>query len=62
MNAAGRTLEYATGRVSNVAAFAYRRMNAELELLGHRDLDLCVFARGPEDTHALDTAFRSNNR
>ena len=37
-------------------------MNAQLELLGHRDLDLRVFARRPKDADALDATFRSDNR
>ena len=37
-------------------------MNAQLELLGHRDLDLRVFARGPKDADALNTTFWSDNR
>src|SRR5262249_29718966 len=57
-----RALQYATGRIGDVAAFAYWRMNAELELLGHRDLDLRVFARGSENTHAFDATFRSDDR
>ena len=37
------------------------RMHAELELLGHRDLDLRVFARRPEHAHALDPALRPDD-
>ena len=37
------------------------RMHAELELLGHRDLDLRVFPRRPEHAHALDAAFRPDD-
>ena len=37
-------------------------MHAELELLGHRDLDLRIFARRPKDADALDAAFRSDDR
>jgi len=59
---AGWTFQYATGRVCNVTAFADRRMNAQLELLGHRDLDLRVFARGPKDADALNATFRSDDR
>src|SRR5262245_36984614 len=62
LDAALRTLQYATGRIRDVAALADGRSNAELELLSHCDLDLSVFARGSEDTDPLDTAFRSNNR
>ena len=38
------------------------RMHAELELLGHRDLDLRVFPRRPEHAHALDAALRPDER
>ena len=62
LDAAVRTFQHATGRVRDVAAFADRRMNAQLELLGHRDLDLRVFARGPKDADALNATFRSDNR
>ena len=62
LDAAGRAFERATGRVRDVAAFADGRMNAELELLGHGDLDLRVFARGPKHADALDAAFRPDNR
>ena len=62
LHAAGRTFERAAGRVRDVAALADGRMNAELELLGHRDLDLRVFARGPEHADALDATFRSDDR
>src|SRR5262249_14940912 len=37
-------------------------MDAELELLGHRDLDLRVLSRRPEDADALDAALRPDNR
>ena len=37
-------------------------MNAELELLGHRDLDLRVLSGRPENADALDAALRSDNR
>ncbi len=53
--------ERAAGRVRDVAALADGRMHAELELLGHRDLDLRVFARRPEHAHALDAAFRPDD-
>ena len=36
-------------------------MHAELELLGHRDLDLRVFARRPEHADALNATFRSDD-
>src|SRR4029453_15323999 len=62
LNAAFRTFQYATGRVRNVAAFADGRRNAELELFGHRNLNLSVFARGSKNTDALNAAFRSNDR
>src|SRR6478672_8106911 len=61
-DAAAWTFQYATGRIGDVAAFADRRMNAQLELLGHCDLDLRVFARGPKDADTLNATFRSNNR
>ena len=35
--------------------------DAELELLGHRDLDLRVLARRPEHAHALDAALRPDD-
>src|SRR6188472_2692581 len=62
LDATVRTFQYATRRVRNVAAFADRRMNAQLELLGHRDLDLRVFARGPKDADPFNATFRSDNR
>ena len=55
------TFERAAGRVGDVAALADRRMHAELELLGHRDLDLRVFPRRPEHAHAFDAAFRPDD-
>jgi len=58
---AGRTFEGATGRVGNVAALAHRRMHPQLELLGHRDFDLRVFARGSEHANAFNSTFRSND-
>ena len=45
LDAAARSFRATTGRVRNVAAFADTKLDAQLELLGHRDLDLGVFAR-----------------
>src|SRR5438270_1315859 len=52
--AAGFTFERAAGGIGDVTALANGRLDAELELLGHRDFDLGVFARRPEHAHALD--------
>ena len=60
-HAASRTFKNAARSICNVAAFTDRRMNAELELLGHRDLDLRVFACRAQDANALNATFRSNN-
>src|SRR2546423_3933227 len=62
LDAAGGTLKRAAGRVRNIAAFTDRRMNAELELLGHRDLHLRIFPRGPKNADTLNTTFRSDDR
>ena len=61
LHAAGRAFERAAGRVRDVAALADGRMHAELELLGHGDLDLGVLARRPEHAHALDAALRPDD-
>src|SRR3954468_7010902 len=44
-----RSFQRATGRALDVARLADRRLNPELELLGHRDLDLRRLARGSKD-------------
>src|SRR5262249_18705474 len=62
LNTAFPTLQYATGRIRDVSAFADGRMNAELELFGHCDLDLCVFAHGSKNANTLNPTFRPNNR
>ena len=62
LNAAFRTLQYTTGRIRNVAAFADRRMNAKLELFSHRDLDLRVFARRAKDANTFNATFRPHDR
>ena len=62
LDAAGWTLENAAGRICNITAFADGWINAEFELLGHRDLDLRVFARGSKNADALHATFRSDDR
>ena len=61
LHAAGRAFERAAGRVRDVAALADRRMNAELELFGHRDLDLRELARRAEHADAFDAALRPDD-
>src|SRR5215510_6364604 len=53
LHAAGRTFERATGTVRNVTALTNGRVHAELELFGHRNFDLRVFARRAKDAHAF---------
>ena len=62
LDAASWTFECAARRVYDVAAFADGRMNPELELLGHGDLDLRVFPRRPKNADALNATFRTDNR
>src|SRR5678815_5669311 len=62
VHGAGRTFQRTTGCVCDVAALTNWWMNTELELLGHRDLDLGVLARGAENTDALDLPLRPDNR
>src|SRR5690242_18353317 len=57
----GRAFKRATGSVRDIATLANRRMDAELELLGHRDLNLRIFARGTENPDALDSTFWSDD-
>src|SRR5262249_53287309 len=59
LHTASGTFQSATRRIFNIAALANRRMNAELELFGHRNLDLSVFARRAENANAIDFAFWS---
>jgi hypothetical protein len=58
----GRAFEGAAGRVLDVAALADGRVHAELELFGHRDLDLRDLAGRPEHAHALDAPLRAGDR
>ena len=51
-----RAFERDARRVGEVARFADRRLDAELELLGHGDLDLGFLARRAEHAHILDLA------
>ena len=44
-----------------IAGLADGRMDAELELLGHRDLHLRGLADRPQHAHAFDPAFRSDD-
>ena len=60
-DAAGRAFERAAGRVLEVAGLADGRMDAELELLGHRDLHLRGLARRPQHAHAFDAALRPDD-
>ena len=61
-NATCCSLERATRRTFDVARLADRRLNPQLELLGHRDLDLRIFPRRAEHTHAFDPSFRADDR
>ena len=56
-DAARRAFERAARRAFDVTRFPDRRMNAELELLGHRDLNLRGFAGRAKHAHAFDAAF-----
>src|ERR1044071_8838938 len=60
-HAPGRAFQRATRSVRDVAALANRRMNSELELLGHGTLDLGIFASRSQDPNALDSAFWSDD-
>src|SRR4029077_2514862 len=60
-HAASWTFKNAAWSIRNVAAFTDRRMNAEFELLGHRDLHLRVFAHRSKDANAVNATFWSNN-
>src|SRR5438477_12861342 len=62
LDTASWTFECAARRVYDVATFADGRMNPKLELLGHSDLDLCVFACWSKDANALNATLRSNDR
>src|SRR5688572_12083242 len=59
---AGRTFKGAARRTFDVAGFTDGRLQPKLELLGHRDLDLGVFTRRPEDAHPFDPPFWTNDR
>src|SRR5262249_6371989 len=61
LHAAGWTFKYAAGRVGDVAALANGRMQTELELLGHGDLYLRVFAGWPEHADAFDASFGADD-
>src|SRR4029434_9214098 len=61
-DAARGAFECAAGGAVDVTRFANRRINTELELLGHRDLDLRGFPCRAEHTHPLDPAFWPDNR
>ena len=58
---AGRAFQRAAGRALQVAGLADRRVDAELELLGHRDLDLRRLARRAEHAHAFDAALGADD-
>ena len=60
-DAAGRAFERAAGRVPEVAGLADGRVDAELELLGHRDLHLRGLARRTQHAHAFDPALRPDD-
>jgi hypothetical protein len=60
-HAAGRAFERAAGCVRDVAALADGRVHSELELFGHRDFNLRVFARRAEHAHTLNAALRPHD-
>src|SRR6185369_15150785 len=60
-HASSGTFEGSAGRAFDIAGLTNGRMNAELKLLGHGDLDLRGFAGRAEDPHALDAALGADN-
>jgi hypothetical protein len=52
--AASRAFERNAGRIGEIAGLANRRLHAELELLGHGDLDLGLLAGRTEHAHIGD--------
>ena len=61
LHAAGRTFQYTTGSVVDVAALTDRWLDAKFELLGHRNLDLRVLACRPKDTDTFDLALGADD-